>query len=60
MFIVSVRHVRFFHKRFMQLDRGNDGFIGAEDLLSDDKVSRYNPWLVPLSEVCWAAVVLLL
>jgi len=44
----------------MQLDRGNDGFIGAEDLLSDDKVSRYNPWLVPLSEVCWAAVVLLL
>ena len=49
--VVSEPQIRFLHKRFLQLDRGCDGFIGTKDLLTDEKFTHFNPWFITFVEV---------
>ena len=47
---VTAMQVRFLHKRFLRLDRSSEGTLTADDLVTDDKFTRYNPWFTAFVE----------
>ena len=49
--VVPEAQVRFLHKRFLALDQGVDGYIGSEDLVAEERFTRFNPWFLAFAEV---------